>query len=321
LSYRYNKRENNIMALKVENQGEIIPITFLTSFISMYDGKNSNLHKFIKDCDYAYNLAQGWQKDVLFKFIVTRISGKAEAALSCRQINKWDDCRNFLLENFSEIKCFTQLLSELQNCRQTRHESVVEYTQRIDKCYSNLMRAIKNDTTDSSELIGKHAMIKQMTLQTFMMGTLPQYQTILRARDPDSFEEAAQFAINEEKLTQASTSFLRLDNRNKTTCSICNKTGHISKNCYRNNSNSDYTRVRYNNEPNRSNNRRVFQTDSSEGKGRSKNEKKVKKCYYCDKPGHLKKDCYAYKRSLNQQGQAPVAEVKLASILEAEFSE
>lgn len=242
---------------KIKNETKSIematyPIEFLTSFINSYDG-SGELRKFIKNCDYAINIATKDQKTVLYKFILTRINGKADNIISCRQLDNWETCKEFLLENFSQTKTFSQFLLELQSCKQHTQESVLEYTQRMEKCYSNLTRAAKAEAKEDNELIGQQTLIKKLVLQAFLIGILPEYAGILRARDPSSFEEAAQFAINEEKLQ-------KLSNANK-----YNK-------FYKNDRNDRPRNV-------------FFETN-----------KKQIICYFCNKPGHFKKNCFKYKR-------------------------
>lgn len=105
------------------------PIEFLTSFINTYDGRGE-LQKFIKNCDYAIDIATKDQKIVLYKFILSRITGKADNIISCRQLENWKACKEFLLENVAQTKTFSQFLLELQSCKQHAQENVLEYTQR-----------------------------------------------------------------------------------------------------------------------------------------------------------------------------------------------
>lgn len=301
---------------------EPVTMSFLTSFISAstYDGKSDNLHKFIKDCDYSYSLANETQKYMLYRYICTKIIGKADDALSCRQINTWEECKEFLIENFTETKNSTHLAIELSQCRQRRGESIIGYTQRVDQIFSKLTRAVRNETTDQNELIGKYAMVKQNALQAFLLGVLPQYRTTLIAREPKGYEEAAQIAINQERLTQAAS--FSSDSSQEKFCSFCKKPGHEARNCFK---------------QNKPVSTRVFQTSEYQERDRNHFKKKVEKnnsntdfksmtCFYCNKPGHIKKNCFKYKNSQanfnknsgNEKSQSLTAGVQLASV-QAEF--
>lgn len=291
-----------------------VSLQFLTQFISTFDGNTNNLHTFIKNCDYAYKLASKAQKDIIFKYIQTKVTGKADLITSCRNLRTWEEYKSFLEENFADSKSFPQLLLELQTCKQNRNESVLNFTQRIERCYSNLMRATKAETVDVTELIGKNSMIKQMALQAFLMGALPQYSIILRARNPKTFEEASIFAINEEKMLN----FTEQSNSNQKFCSICKKSGHISINCFHNKdkrvnqvksfSNFTSKNSQYKNNNSANSHRNITIT-----------------CFFCQKRGHYKKDCWKYKNLLekkaseNFQDPSFPTETKKVNVLQVEY--
>lgn len=309
-----SKQDSKIKG-EIEEQREL-PITFLTSLIPIFDGVNTDLHKFNKSCDYAYELSSEYQKPIIYKYILTKIQGKADAIVSCRNLTDWTGCRQFLIENFQKTKAFSQLLLDLQTCKQHKNESIMEFTQRIDKNYSNLTRAANAETINSEELVGKHALIKQMTLQAFVLGVLPQYSYILRARDPSSFEEASQLAVNEEKLQNSS--FNRFsgytDNNRSLFCNKCKTRGHSADNCRRdtkNNFNDDkkylfcsYCKIKgHSIESCRKNPKNIFKAEVSD------NAKKII-CFFCNKPGHIKAKCYKYKESLNLKTSPPTVDAK-----------
>lgn len=228
-----------------------ISLNFLTQFINdTFDGTKEKLNSFISNCDSAYNLASENQKPIIFSYIKSKVIGKAELITNTRELDSWPIYKTFLQENFSDKKLFPQLLLELQQCRQRFKETVLEYTQRFDVCYSNLIRAANSGISDSKIIIGRQTMLKEIALQAFISGIYSQYHLILSARNPSSYEEASEYALSEEKRINFNNinSGKINDNRihhvqtniNKPVCYNCNKIGHIRKDCRQRNFNDNF---------------------------------------------------------------------------------
>ena len=239
----------------------------LFRFVKPFDGDKNKLNSFVKNCNSAYKLAGDNQKDILFSYIQSQITGKAELIVSTRELKDWPTFRDFILENFSETKEFSQLILELQSCKQQYNENVLDFTQRVEKSYSNLVRSAKSVTSDANQLLGKLDMIKQLVLQTFLVGIKDQYSVILRARNPSSFEIASEIALAEEKLMNFAR---QTNNKTQKVCLICKKPGHDQYNC-RSNPKEYYHKPQFHK-------REVFQINP-------------KKCNYCGLQGHLIAQC------------------------------
>lgn len=255
---------------------EEISLQFLSQFISSFDG-TGNLSAFIRNCDHAMNLANPTQKPIIFAFIQSKISGKADLVMSTRDLPDWPSYRSFLSENFLPRKKFSQLLIELQSSKQISSETVTEFTQRFENCISRLLQSVKNETSNLNDLKGKYDMIKEVALQTFLIGILPQYHLILRARNPKTFEEASEYAIEEERVTK----FIRTNgiNNSKIICNNCKKSGHTSTNCYKNRSVYPPThKFQHINHPN-TKSEPVFHSNT------------ITFCNYCKNQGHLIREC------------------------------
>ena len=274
-----------------------IPVLF--SYIKPFNGEKDELHKFTRNCDIAYNLATTAQKYVIFTYIQSQVSGKADRVTSHREFEDWPEYKKILIENFAEEKDGSQLILELQSCRQYKNESVIEFTQRVEKAYSHLYRSTLAETTDKSEIKGKIAMVQKMALQAFNLGVLPQYGFILRARNPATFEEASVLVQNEEKII----SLIRFSQNNNTEkiCNTCKKSGHNSINCYKNkNKNHHYeSKFRYDN---KIKNEPIFQTYTNHDRNHQ-NSSKI--CNYCKKPGHLIADCYSLQNNKKKRNFNP----------------
>lgn len=117
----------------------------------------------------------------------------------------------------------------------------MEYTQKFDICYSKLIRAARNNTSDNKEFTGKRIMIEEIALQAFVSGISSKYHLVLSARNPSSYEEASDFALREEKrynyhsFNRPNDYFpktrIRQLHKNPITCHYCKRPGHLIKYC------------------------------------------------------------------------------------------
>ncbi|KAL0868449.1 hypothetical protein ABMA27_007943 [Loxostege sticticalis] len=101
---------------------QIVELPTLLKFIKPYDGCREQLNSFLVNCNNAYELASESQKDILFKYILCQLQGKAETACSIREFANWHQLKEFLKTQFSERKHYAHLLTELQNCKQQATE-------------------------------------------------------------------------------------------------------------------------------------------------------------------------------------------------------
>lgn len=68
----------------------------LTKFIGTYEGSQEKLTPSLNHCRNAINLASPYQSDVLLKYILSRLEGKAEAACAIKDFNKWAQLEELL---------------------------------------------------------------------------------------------------------------------------------------------------------------------------------------------------------------------------------
>ncbi|KAL0810602.1 hypothetical protein ABMA28_010719 [Loxostege sticticalis] len=101
---------------------QIVELPTLLKFIKPYDGCREQLNSFLVNCNNAYELASESQRDILFKYILCQLQGKAETACSIKEFANWHQLKEFLKTQFSERKHYAHLLTELQNCKQQATE-------------------------------------------------------------------------------------------------------------------------------------------------------------------------------------------------------
>lgn len=282
---------------KVTIMTEKVTLSVLTKFIKGYNGDRELLPAFLTDCDNAMSLATPDQQSVLCKFIISQLEGKAKVACSLKTFTTWSEIKNYLRSTFGEKKHATHLLVDLQSCKQLSSEDVTKYSLRIESILTRIQSDIHYNCKDEKELTGRIAAMEDLALNTFMLGLNPSISTIVRCRNPADLNEAVQHAIEEEKLYNLSKSN---STKFQKQCSICNKLGHNSSECFKNkkyiNRNSQVHRSFHVNSNPNSNTNPNFHTKHNSYSNFNSNPKT---CNYCKNIGHTIAECR--KRQYNMQ--------------------
>lgn len=211
--------------------GEELNFSILAKFIKPFDGDKTRLSPFLKNCENALNLASTSQQNILFKYILSQLEGKAEAACSLKIFDNWPELKQFLRSTFGETKHRDHLLLDLQNCKLKPNESITQYSLRVETYLTRLQTDITHSTRDHSEIKGRIASTEDLALHTFLLGLPTNISTILRCRNPSSLQEAIDLACQEEKLQNYIQSS---KNEIKPRCRVCGRIGHSEKNCFQN---------------------------------------------------------------------------------------
>lgn len=262
---------------------EKITLNFLTKFIKCFNGNRESLAAFLTNCDNAIALATTSQQDVLCKFILSQLEGKAQLACSLKTFANWAELKSFLKSTFGEKKHTSHLLIDLQNCKQGVNESVTQYALRIESCLTRIQADIHHSCTDYIILPGKIAAMEELALNTFLLGLNSNLSTIVRCRNPTNLNDAITHGVEEEKLYKLNG----IASKPHKTCSVCNKSGHSSSDCYKRKS-ENFRRTYHVPQPSTSSNLQRGQLSTV--------------CAYCKNVGHHINECR--KRQFNNQRNA-----------------
>lgn len=211
-----------------------IDFNMLTKFIKTYDGDRSRLAPFLTNCNNAIQLARPEQQDILFKYILSQLEGKAEAVCSLKCFRDWAELKTFLKSTFGEVKHRDHLLLDLQTCKMKPNEDVGQFSIRLESCLTRLQTDITHSTLRKSELEGRIASTEDLALHTFLLGLPTTLSTIVRCRNPKTLNEATDLAIQEEKLQNYVRISKQSDYKPIVNCSKCGKTGHPTHKCFLN---------------------------------------------------------------------------------------
>ncbi|CAK1603214.1 unnamed protein product [Parnassius mnemosyne] len=193
--------------ITMSKETKVIDMNFLSKFINKFDGNREKLNAFLNNCRNAISLASPSQQDIILKYILSQLEGRAESACSIKEFENWQQLEEFLKNQFGEKKHYAALLSDLQDCCQTNSETVNQFALRVETCLSKLLTEINISipTKKKGELTGRVAAMQDLALHTFVSGLNPRLSTVVRCRDPETLNEAIGFAVSEEKILQTSS--------------------------------------------------------------------------------------------------------------------
>lgn len=184
---------------------DVVELNILTKFINKFDGSRENLTAFLNNCKNAISLTSTAQQGILLKYILSQLEGRAQSACSIKEFDNYQQFEDFLKSQFGERKHYAALLSDLQECRQSNSETVNQFALRIESCLAKLLTEINISipTKKKAELAGRLAAMQDLALHTFVIGLNMKLSTVVRCRDPETLNDAINFATSEEKILQA----------------------------------------------------------------------------------------------------------------------
>lgn len=268
-------------------------LTFLTSLIPRsFDGKRSEFHEFITNCNNAVELANDSQQKALFVYIISKLTGSVRSQLQGKTYTDWQQLKDILYTFYQDRKHYITLMEELNTLKQGITEPIASFHEKIDKLTTRLFSAMTYK--NKNEQLGKIETIKELALSRFIHHSKPDISRFLRGQDLTDLSEALSKALEEERAIGISNAeFRQKPSSSSKYCSFCRSQGHFTKDCFKKQRNTQ--NINFNN-------------SQFKPKLHPSNEKI---CNYCKNKGHLINECrkreYNNKRKQQfQQSPNPV---------------
>jgi hypothetical protein len=128
--------------------GEYISVGEALKLISPFKGDKSEVLAFIGNVDAAFSVINPSQEEILYKFVLTRISGEPRTAIGHRGLDNWADLREFLRNYYIEKRTLDFHASQLFKARQGKEEKVTDWIQRIHSLGSQFREAALLNCTE-----------------------------------------------------------------------------------------------------------------------------------------------------------------------------
>jgi hypothetical protein len=186
----------------------------------------------VGNVDTAFAVINPSQEDILYKFVLNRISGEPRTVISHRNLDNWTALREFLKNSYIEKRTLDYHANHLFKARQGKEEKVTDWIQRLQTLGSQFRdSALLNCSEGARE--GVLDLADRLRNISFVQGLVSDHiQTIVRSRNYQKFDEMAETALVEESATASTRERYKGQGFNISKCSFCGKAGHPSSKCY-----------------------------------------------------------------------------------------
>ena len=211
---------------------EFISVGEALKLVPPFKGNKQEVLAFIGNMDTAFAVINPAQEDILYKFVLTRISGEPRTAISHRNLDKWTELKEFLQNSYIEKRTLDFHASQLFKARQGKEERVTDWIHKIQTLGSQFREAALLNCKDGARE-GILDLADRLRNICFIQGLASdRIQTIVRSRNYQNFDEIAEMALVEESAIASRHDRYRLEGTTTQKCGTCGKTGHASNKCY-----------------------------------------------------------------------------------------
>ena len=132
----------------------------------------------------------------MLKFVLTRIRVEPRTAIANRNLENWEELKEFLKNTYTEKRTLDYHANQLFSTKQSKAESVSEWIQRVQKLGSKFREAALQDC-EQDERTGILTLADKLRNICFVEG-LYFDNKIVRSGNYPSFDDIAETALEEE---------------------------------------------------------------------------------------------------------------------------
>jgi hypothetical protein len=230
------QREGNIIIAEADRSNsmaeEYVSVSEALKLVTPFAGNKREILTFISNVNTAFEVINPIHEDRLYKFILTRISGEPRIAIAHRNLDTWEELREFLRNTYVEKRTLDFHANQLFRARQEKSDNISEWIQKIQALGSKFREAALKDCTPA-ERAGILTLSDRLRNICFIQGlNSDRIQTIVRSRNQDDFDEIAETALEEESAIFSKNERYKGNEKFPIQCTNCKKTGHTSSRCY-----------------------------------------------------------------------------------------
>jgi hypothetical protein len=121
--------------------GDFTSVGETLKLVPPFSGNKQEDVAFIGNVDTAFAVINPSQEAILYKFVLTRISGEPRTAISHKNLENWADLKGFLQNAYIEKRSLYIRASQLFKARQRKDENVADWVHRIQTLESQFCEA------------------------------------------------------------------------------------------------------------------------------------------------------------------------------------
>jgi hypothetical protein len=133
-----------------EINGEFISLGEALKLVRLLKGKKQEVLAFIGNVDTAFPVTNTDKADILYRFVLTPISGESLTAIGHRNLTNWVKLREFLQSTYIETRPLDFHVSQLFKAKQGKEERVTDWVQRIQTLGSQFTEGALLNCRDSA---------------------------------------------------------------------------------------------------------------------------------------------------------------------------
>ena len=205
--------------------GEFISIGEALKLVPPFKGNKQEVVAFIGNVDTAFAVINPEQEAILYKFVLTRISGEPRTAIGHRNLNNLSELKEFLQNSYIEKRTLDFHASQLFKAKQGKDERVTHWIHNIQTLGSQFREAALLNCNDGARE-GILDLADRLRNICFIQGLASdRIQTIVRSRNYQTFDEIAETALVEESAIESRLDMYRWEGTSTQKCGKCGKHG------------------------------------------------------------------------------------------------
>ena len=130
--------------------GDFISVGEALKLVLPFKGDKREVVAFIGNVDTAFAVINPEQEGILYRFVLTRISGEPRTAIIHRNLDNWTKLKEFLQNSYIEKQTLDYHASELFKARQNKDERVTDWIQRVQTLGSQFREAALLNCSDGT---------------------------------------------------------------------------------------------------------------------------------------------------------------------------
>lgn len=244
---------------------------------SEFSGKEpERLPEFVQNVETAKKLVNPEERELFYKLILTKITGDARTKIIARGgISDWEDVRSALEEFYLPHRTLTYHACKLFAIRQGPQETVAEWAHKIDRVTNDLRDACIKDV-DVQTANCYTNLVTMFSKASFMQGLKdPKIKQLVKSKDPGSFSETVNLAIEEESEIASETEGQKFMRATLVRPQSTSSWGHVHR------TPTSPSRNSWN-----------IKNSGKSGTSKTNLSRQIHVvCFKCNKTGHIAKDC------------------------------